>query len=136
MADPMEVVPPSKSLNVDMLSTQNLSEMDEEDLYTMMKFLQQQLEFVDIQEEYVKDEHKNLKRDTGDDSSHPGHPILEMLSITSGPDTGSKILVTTRHIQLLQREGAHDQTLRMEGLGDDDSWALFREFAFKGDDTI
>ncbi|CAM6124144.1 unnamed protein product [Calypogeia fissa] len=61
MADPMEVVPPSKSLNVDMLSTQNLLEMDEEDLYTRMKFLQRQLEFVDIQEEYVKDEQKNLK---------------------------------------------------------------------------
>ncbi|CAM6086384.1 unnamed protein product [Calypogeia fissa] len=61
MADPMEVIPPSKSFNADMLSTQNLSEMDEEDLYTRMKFLQRQLEFVDIQEEYVKDEQKNLK---------------------------------------------------------------------------
>merc|ERR1719503_489056 len=35
----------------------------EEDLYTKMKELQRQLEFLDIQEEYIKDEMKNLKRE-------------------------------------------------------------------------
>ena len=33
----------------------------EEDLYSRLKELQRELEFVDIQEEYVKDEQKNLK---------------------------------------------------------------------------
>lgn len=38
-------------------------ELDDEDLYTRQKLLQRQLEFVDIQEEYIKDELKNLKRE-------------------------------------------------------------------------
>jgi len=38
------------------------TDMEEEDLYTPQKLLQRQLEFVDIQEEYIKDEQKNLKR--------------------------------------------------------------------------
>uniref|UniRef100_A0A7I4D2L4 AAA+ ATPase domain-containing protein n=1 Tax=Physcomitrium patens TaxID=3218 RepID=A0A7I4D2L4_PHYPA len=40
-----------------------VAELDEEDLYTRQKLLQRQLEFVDIQEEYIKDEQKNLKRE-------------------------------------------------------------------------
>ncbi|OMO75884.1 hypothetical protein COLO4_25839 [Corchorus olitorius] len=36
---------------------------DDDDLYSRLKSLQRQLEFIDIQEEYVKDEHKNLKRE-------------------------------------------------------------------------
>lgn len=36
---------------------------DEEDLYGRLKSEQRQLEFIDIQEEYVKDELKNLKRE-------------------------------------------------------------------------
>jgi 26S proteasome regulatory subunit T3 len=36
---------------------------DEEDLYGRLKSLHRQLEFIDIQEEYVKDEQKNLKRE-------------------------------------------------------------------------
>ncbi|KAF3783016.1 26S protease regulatory subunit 6B-like protein [Nymphaea thermarum] len=36
---------------------------DEDDLYARLKALQRQLEFIDIQEEYVKDEQKNLKRE-------------------------------------------------------------------------
>ena len=36
-------------------------EPTEEDLYTRLKELQRELEFVEIQEEYVKDEQKNLK---------------------------------------------------------------------------
>jgi 26S proteasome regulatory subunit T3 len=39
------------------------TDMEEEDLYTRQKLLQRQLEFVDIQEEYIKDEQKNLKRE-------------------------------------------------------------------------
>lgn len=40
-----------------------LSGDEEEDLYGRLKSLQRQLEFINIQEEYVKDEHKNLKRE-------------------------------------------------------------------------
>jgi 26S proteasome regulatory subunit T3 len=36
---------------------------NEDDLYTLLKSLQRQHEFIDIQVEYVKDEHKNLKRE-------------------------------------------------------------------------
>ncbi|KAH9533304.1 hypothetical protein CY35_18G044900 [Sphagnum magellanicum] len=39
------------------------TDMEEEDLYTRQKLLQRQLESVDIQEEYIKDEQKNLKRE-------------------------------------------------------------------------
>ncbi|KAF5831688.1 26S proteasome regulatory complex [Dunaliella salina] len=35
----------------------------DEDLYTRLKTLQRQLEFLDIQEEYIKEEQKNLKRE-------------------------------------------------------------------------
>ena len=36
---------------------------DTEDLYTQLKALQRQEEFLDIQEEYIKDEMRNLKRE-------------------------------------------------------------------------
>jgi 26S proteasome regulatory subunit T3 len=36
---------------------------EEEDYYTQLKVLQRQVEFLDIQEEYIKDEMKNLKRE-------------------------------------------------------------------------
>ncbi|KAJ0978482.1 hypothetical protein J5N97_013956 [Dioscorea zingiberensis] len=36
---------------------------EDDDLYGRLKSLQRQLEFIDIQEEYVKDEQKNLKRE-------------------------------------------------------------------------
>lgn len=39
------------------------STTDEEDPYSRLKSLERQLEFTDIQEEYVKDEQKNLKRE-------------------------------------------------------------------------
>jgi 26S proteasome regulatory subunit T3 len=35
----------------------------EQDLYTKLKKLQRQLDFIAIQEDYVKDEQKNLKRE-------------------------------------------------------------------------
>lgn len=46
-----------------MPATSVSSTEDEEDLYGRLKSLQRQLEFIDIQEEYVKDEQKNLKRE-------------------------------------------------------------------------
>ena len=36
---------------------------EHDDLYVRFKTLQRQLEFIEIQEEYVKDETKNLKRE-------------------------------------------------------------------------
>merc|ERR1719199_2307305 len=40
-----------------------LAAKGEEDLYLRLKELQRQVEFLDIQEEYIKDEMKNLKRE-------------------------------------------------------------------------
>jgi SpoVK/Ycf46/Vps4 family AAA+-type ATPase len=39
------------------------SKLNEEDVYTQLKTLQRQLEFVNIQSEYIRDEQKNLKRE-------------------------------------------------------------------------
>lgn len=44
-------------------SALRLEDDNEDDLYSRLKSLQRQLEFIDIQEEYVKDEQKNLKRE-------------------------------------------------------------------------
>jgi len=38
-------------------------DMSEEDLYKRYKELQRELEFINTQEEYIKDEMKNLKRE-------------------------------------------------------------------------
>jgi 26S proteasome regulatory subunit T3 len=38
-------------------------ELNEQDLYTKLKKLQRHLEFLALQEEYIKDEQKNLKRE-------------------------------------------------------------------------
>ncbi|KAK8937709.1 hypothetical protein KSP40_PGU006870 [Platanthera guangdongensis] len=57
---PSNLPPPSFSV----LRTDVVTSVDEEeDLYGRLKSLQRQLEFINIQEEYVKDEHKNLKRE-------------------------------------------------------------------------
>ncbi|CAM6083282.1 unnamed protein product [Calypogeia fissa] len=62
-----------------------------------------------------------------------GVPILEWFDVTAGWDSGSKILVTTRNLQVLERKHAQDtSTVRMERLSDEDSWELFCEFAFGG----
>jgi len=37
-------------------------DFDVDDLYTKYKKLQRQLEFLEVQEEYIKDEQKNLKK--------------------------------------------------------------------------
>ncbi|KAJ3081193.1 26S proteasome regulatory subunit 6B [Quaeritorhiza haematococci] len=42
---------------------ENVDELTEEDLYTRLKKLQRHLEFLELQEEYIKDEQKNLKRE-------------------------------------------------------------------------
>ena len=36
---------------------------DLDDLYTRFKRLEQQLEFLEVQEEYIKDEQRNLKKE-------------------------------------------------------------------------
>ena len=48
-------------VKVDVVDTPSAKEESEEDLYTRLKELQRELEFVEIQEEYIKDEQKNLK---------------------------------------------------------------------------
>jgi 26S proteasome regulatory subunit T3 len=69
MATAMEVTTVTAHGIAPVLSTKSflpdpvVAELDEEDLYTRQKLLQRQLEFVDIQEEYIKDEQKNLKRE-------------------------------------------------------------------------
>ncbi|KAG0588017.1 hypothetical protein KC19_2G208800 [Ceratodon purpureus] len=69
MATEMEVTAVTPKGIAPVLSTKSflpdpvLAELDEDDLYTRQKLLQRQLEFVDIQEEYIKDEQKNLKRE-------------------------------------------------------------------------
>ncbi|KAI7907956.1 26S protease regulatory subunit 6B [Cokeromyces recurvatus] len=40
-----------------------LEELSEKDLYVKLKKLQRDLEFIELQEEYIKDEQKNLKRE-------------------------------------------------------------------------
>jgi hypothetical protein len=54
---------PTLSLTTTTTIKQHQEEEQEEDLYTRLKQLQRHLEFVDIQEEYIKDEMKNLKRE-------------------------------------------------------------------------
>jgi 26S proteasome regulatory subunit T3 len=42
---------------------EEISDMDLKDLYTRVKLLQRRLKFLEIHEEYIKDEVKNLKRE-------------------------------------------------------------------------
>ncbi|KAJ1560559.1 26S proteasome regulatory subunit 6B, partial [Nowakowskiella sp. JEL0078] len=44
-------------------TTSKLDDLAEHDLYTKLKKLQRHLEFLELQEEYIKDEQKNLKRE-------------------------------------------------------------------------
>jgi len=44
-------------------STTTGSQIEDKDLYIKLKELQKQLRFLEIQEDYVRDEHKNLKRE-------------------------------------------------------------------------
>lgn len=54
---------PTTRSDLGQYSTVDSTGADEDDLYSRLKSLQRQLEFIDIQEEYVKDEQKNLKRE-------------------------------------------------------------------------
>lgn len=51
------------SLRSDPAFTDPTSSDEDSDLYSRLKALQRQNEFIDIKEEYVKDEQKNLKRE-------------------------------------------------------------------------
>jgi len=44
-------------------ATSTSSDLDLDDLFTRYKRLQQQLEFLEVQEEYIKDEQRNLKKE-------------------------------------------------------------------------
>jgi len=65
----MEVVPSSTVPHTkendftSMELSESLSKLSEDELYIRLKTLQRQIEFLSIQEEYVKDEYKNLKRE-------------------------------------------------------------------------
>lgn len=67
VVDPKPALEPPASFPSTRSDLQGLSDQyqstDEDDLYSRFKSLQRQLEFIDIQEEYVKDEQKNLKRE-------------------------------------------------------------------------
>lgn len=54
---------PTKADPSSLESSPSSSFDNEEDLYTRLKSLQRQFEFIEIQEEYVKDELKNLRRE-------------------------------------------------------------------------
>ncbi|CAG8641332.1 8226_t:CDS:2 [Ambispora gerdemannii] len=45
------------------VSSEIFKELSDQDLYTKLKKLQRHLEFLELQEEYIKDEQKNLKRE-------------------------------------------------------------------------
>ncbi|PIK59584.1 putative 26S protease regulatory subunit 6B [Apostichopus japonicus] len=53
----------SESRPVTSSSHSGLDNLDTEDLYTRYKKLQKQLEFLEVQEEYIKDEQRNLKKE-------------------------------------------------------------------------
>merc|ERR1711988_588116 len=62
----VRVVPSAQMATVDVakpMDVKNATEPSELDLYTEMKRLQSQLDFLDTQESYVKDETKNLRRE-------------------------------------------------------------------------
>ena len=49
--------------DVEMKNASDIENLEEEDLYLEMKRLEREFEFVEIQEDYLKDELKNLKRE-------------------------------------------------------------------------
>jgi len=56
------LAPPSSSTET-MVIDNDIEEERADDLYLTFKDYEKQLRFLEIQEEYVKDEHKNLKRE-------------------------------------------------------------------------
>ncbi|KAG2179218.1 hypothetical protein INT43_002068 [Umbelopsis isabellina] len=59
----VQIVPAHKELATGKNKATLLEELAEQDLYTKLKKLQRHLEFLELQEEYIKDEQKNLKRE-------------------------------------------------------------------------
>nr|CAD7393985.1 unnamed protein product [Timema cristinae] len=63
------VVPEKEEISLDIKTTPSVpligsgEDLDAEDLYTKYKKLQRQLEFLAVQEEYIKDEQRNLKKE-------------------------------------------------------------------------
>ncbi|KAJ2450356.1 26S proteasome regulatory subunit 6B [Coemansia sp. RSA 2336] len=58
---PVEVASGIKDLGVSLVRPDLLSKLDETDLYLRQKRLERHLELLDLQEEYIKDEQKNLQ---------------------------------------------------------------------------
>ncbi|KAH8554319.1 26S protease regulatory subunit 6B [Umbelopsis sp. PMI_123] len=59
----VQILPTHKELVTPKNKTTLLEELAEQDLYTKLKKLQRHLEFLELQEDYIKDEQKNLKRE-------------------------------------------------------------------------
>ncbi|GAB5587986.1 26S proteasome regulatory subunit 6B [Umbelopsis nana] len=59
----VQIVPSHKELATVKNKSTFLEELAEQDLYTKLKKLQRHLEFLELQEDYIKDEQKNLKRE-------------------------------------------------------------------------
>ncbi|KAG2180777.1 hypothetical protein INT44_003784 [Umbelopsis vinacea] len=59
----VQILPPHKELATSKNKTTLLEELADQDLYTKLKKLQRHLEFLELQEDYIKDEQKNLKRE-------------------------------------------------------------------------
>ncbi|KAJ2133931.1 26S proteasome regulatory subunit 6B [Coemansia sp. RSA 353] len=58
---PVEIAPGIKDLGVSLVRPELLSNLDETDLYLRQKRLERHLEMLDLQEEYIKDEQRNLQ---------------------------------------------------------------------------
>mmetsp|Transcript_6733 Transcript_6733/g.27470 ORF Transcript_6733/g.27470 Transcript_6733/m.27470 type:complete len:411 (-) Transcript_6733:58-1290(-) len=63
MASAAVVAPSAEKMDVETARDAGAAGESEADLYTRLKTLQKALEFLDIQEEYIKDEQKNLQRE-------------------------------------------------------------------------
>ncbi|KAJ1729356.1 26S proteasome regulatory subunit 6B [Coemansia biformis] len=58
---PVEIAPGVKDLGVSLIRPELLGGLDETDLYLRQKRLERHLELLDLQEEYIKDEQRNLQ---------------------------------------------------------------------------
>merc|ERR1712176_1107640 len=69
MGEEIGIVPKEQKMEVETAAKQppappsSYDELDSDDLYVRYKKLQQQLEFLEVQEEYIKDEQRNLKKE-------------------------------------------------------------------------
>ncbi|KAJ1855287.1 26S proteasome regulatory subunit 6B, partial [Coemansia sp. RSA 2703] len=58
---PVEIAPGIKDFGVSLIRPELLGDLDETDLYLRQKRLERHLELLDLQEEYIKDEQRNLQ---------------------------------------------------------------------------